>query len=472
MPESNCRIMVVEDDLTILRLCQTALQSWGYHVSIFQNSMQAAEEIEAHGTSYDLILSDFNMPRLNGLQILEQVQKYTPDTPTIIITAFGSVDNALSTMRAGAFEYILKPFKLNHLRTIIEKGLEQRRLFQERQHLHKLIDAKYAFANIIGKSGAIRKIFDTISQVGPSDTNVLITGESGTGKELVARAIHANGNRRSKPFIPINCAAIPESLFESEIFGHEKGAFTGANHRKIGLLESAHHGTFFMDEVFEMPELLQIKLLRVLQDQQLRRVGGNELIQVDARLIAASNKNPETALKEGLIREDFYYRLNVIQIELPPLRDRYQDIRPLALHFLQNNLKETQKNIQGFSEAVLQLFENYSWPGNIRELENVVERAVTLTRGDRIEPDILPAKMRLSVPNSESFDNMAIKFETVSLTEAKQQAIDHIEKKYLDYLLKKHQGNITLISKESGMTRRNIYRLLSRHNLDPDQWRA
>ncbi len=316
---------------------------------------------------------------------------------------------------------------------------------------------------IIGNSAAMRKIFELIENVALTDINVLITGESGTGKELIARSIHHHSARCGKAFVPVNCSAFPESLFEAELFGYERGAFTGAAQRKLGLLEFAHGGTFFLDEVCELPISLQAKLLRVLQDKHLRHLGGNELTQVDVRLISASNRNPEEARAHGMLRDDFYYRLNVINIHLLPLRERVDDILPLANHFLHETLKFSPKCIHGFRGEVLSRFEHYPWPGNIRELENVVQRAVTLAHNDWISLADLPAHFH--------HETNPPKNGKLTLVEAKQMAIQQIEREYLLEMLARYQGNVTKIAADSGMTRRNLHRLLNRHQLKAHEWR-
>ncbi len=320
------------------------------------------------------------------------------------------------------------------------------------------------FDGMLGRSEPMQRIFEVIQNVAPSDVNVLITGESGTGKELVARSIHSRSRRREHAFVPINCSAFPENLFEAELFGYEKGAFTGAGRRKIGLLEYAHQGTFFLDEVCEMPANLQAKLLRVLQDRQLRHLGDNKLIPVDVRLISASNRNLENALRENCLRQDFYFRLNVVNIHLPPLRERREDIPLLALHFLEKFLHASEKEIRGFDDEVMQVFMRYPWPGNVRELENVIERAITLAAGEIITTMDLPANMLPAGNRKPAKTGM-------TLIEAKQRAIDETERQYLLTMLMKYHGNITTLARESGMSRRNVHRLLKRHHIDPGPWR-
>jgi DNA-binding NtrC family response regulator len=367
-------------------------------------------------------------------------------------------------MKAGAFDFIEKPFEADYLKIIIEKGLHQRNLICERNNLLNQLEDKFSFDNIIGKSSIMRNVFEMVDKVAKSDTNILVTGESGTGKELIARSIHARSERKTNPFVPVNCGAFPENLFEAELFGYEKGAFTGATSRKEGLLEFANGGTFFLDEVCELPTTLQTKLLRVLEDRQLRHLGGNALIQTDVRLISATNRDLQNALAEGQIRDDFYYRLNVINIHLPPLRERKEDIPLLAEYFLDKTLKSTAKEIEGFGEEVIHQFEKYDWPGNVRELENIIERAVTLAKGYKITLTELP-------PQLQPEENQAYSFNNLSLSQAKQQTIEELEKKYLIFQLRKHNGNVTKVADESNMTRRNIHRLLKLHNIDPNIWR-
>jgi DNA-binding NtrC family response regulator len=403
------------------------------------------------------------MPGTDGMQVLREAQKYIPHIPVIMFSAYGTIDRAVSAMREGAFDFIEKPFEADHLKVVLEKAMRQRSLIRERDNLLDQLEYKYSFDNIVGKSIEMLYVFEMVESVAKSDSNILISGESGTGKELIARSIHLRSNRKMEPFVPVNCGAFPETLFEAELFGYEKGAFTGAVNRKIGLLEYGHNGTIFLDEVCELQESLQVKLLRVLQNQQLRHIGGNELIQINVRLISATNRDLTEALSAGQLREDFYYRLNVINIHLPPLRERKGDIRLLADYFLHKSLKSSQKYISGFSDEVFNKFEEYNWPGNVRELENMVERAIILAKGERITLAELPKELQ-----KNSRGNL---FVAKSFARAKQDAIDDVEKKYLAYLLQKHRGHITKAAEEAGMTRRNIHRLLNRHNIDPNVWR-
>jgi DNA-binding NtrC family response regulator len=457
------RILIIDDEPDMLTGCSNILAALGNKpVPIAEGSL-ALELIK--NEEFDLIFCDLLMPDIDGMQIIENVQKISPQTPIIIFSAYGTIDRAVAAMQAGAFDFIEKPFDTNRIKIVIEKSLRQRNLIKERNNLLKQLEDKFRFDNIISNSLVMKNVFEMIESVSQSNANVLITGESGTGKELIARSIHAHSNRKTMPFIPVNCGAFPENLFEAELFGYEKGAFTDATNRKIGLLEFADGGTFFLDEVCELPTNLQVKMLRMLQDQMLRRVGGNELIKINLRLISATNRDTQKALDNEQIREDFYYRLNVVNIHVPPLRDREGDINLLANYFLNQKLKSSTKEVLGFTAEALENLERYKWPGNVRELENVVERAVALVRGDLITKNELPLPVQSGKSSSFSFSD-------ISLAEAKQNAIDQTERKYLLYLLKKFKGNVTKIAEEANMTRRNIHRMLNRHSLDPNSWRV
>jgi len=327
---------------------------------------------------FDLVLLDIRMPKLDGISALKKIKANTPETIVIMITAYASADTAIKAMKEGAYDYITKPFKVDEIKLIIKNALEKKNLQKENILLKQAVRDRFHFGNIIGQSPKMVALYDLLEKVSPTKTNILVTGESGTGKELVAKAIHYNSPRKEKPFVTLNCGAIPESLIESELFGHMKGAFTDAIATKKGLFEVADEGTFFLDEISELPLLMQVKLLRVLQDKEFKRVGGTEDIRVDVRIIAATNKELEEAVKEKHFREDLFYRLNVIQIKLPPLRDRREDIQTLANHFLKKYSQELSKNISKISPEALQILLNYGYPGNVRELQNIIERAVAL----------------------------------------------------------------------------------------------
>jgi DNA-binding NtrC family response regulator len=460
---SKPRIMIIDDEPDMLSGCAKIISALGNTPFPVADSTLAVKLLGED--EFDLIFCDLLMPVNDGMEILEACQKLAPNTPVVIFTAYGTIDRAVAAMKAGAFDFIEKPFEAENIKLIIEKGLRQRTFFLERSSLLEQLEERFHFDNIIGKSPEMKSVFEMIENVSRSDVNVLITGESGTGKELIARSIHARSRRRTKSFVPVNCGAFPENLFETELFGYEKGSFTGAGGRKIGLLEYADGGTFFMDEVCELPVNLQIKLLRTLQDRLLRRVGGNELIQVDLRLISATNQDLETVLEKETLRKDFYYRLNVINIQVPPLRERQEDIPLLAEHFLSKYLKQTTKEINGFTDEVLRVFCAYKWPGNVRELENTVERGVTLARGNKITLIDLP-------PHLLNATSSPANYEGKSLTTLKQKAVEDIEKKYLLHLMEKYKGNVTRVAEEAGLTRRHIHRIIKIYNIDPALWRG
>ncbi|MGE5350469.1 MAG: sigma-54-dependent transcriptional regulator [Acidobacteriota bacterium] len=456
------RILVIDDEPDMLSGFSSILSALG-HIPLALSSGPSAVKFMQQ-EEFDLIFCDLLMDELNGFEIIKEANKISPGTPIIIFTAYGTVERAVQAMQLGAFDFLEKPVDTEKLKIVIEKGLRQKKFFKERNNLIRQLDDKFQFDNIVGRSEEMLKVFEMIESISKTDANVLITGESGTGKELIARSIHAHSSRKTKPFVPVNCGAFPEHLFEAELFGYEKGAFTGAASRKIGLLEYANEGTFFLDEVCELPLNLQVKLLRVLQERAVRRLGGNELVGVNFRIISATNRDFDRAAELGQLRSDLYYRLNVINIHLPPLRQRKEDIALLAGCFLKKFVKTANKNIAGFSDEVIATLENYGWPGNIRELENVVERMVIMSKGDVITLSDLPPKLMGEGLKELVFDKM-------KLPEAKQRAIDEVEKKYLIYLLKKYNGNVTHMALEAGMTRRNIHRLLNLYGFDPDKWR-
>ncbi len=459
------RVILIEDNPAILKISTIHLEEMGcYEATPFLDSKAALKTIQ--NEQYDLVITDLSMPDIDGMNILEAVQKNCPQVPVIMVTAHATITAAVMAMKAGAYDFITKPIDYEHLGAVMMKALEYRKIKLERDELRAQLNTKFSYDKIVSNNLEMQKIFKTMKQLNHSDANVLITGESGTGKELIAHCIYAHSMRQAGPFIPINCSAFPGELFESEVFGHEKGSFTGAHKRKIGLLEEANRGTFFMDEAFELPLPMQVKILRALEERELRRIGGSEIIPFDVRFIAATNRDPDKALKEGQIREDYFYRLNVIHIHLPPLRERKDDIRLLADHFLHSLTLKSKSNLKGFRPEVLQCFEHYPWPGNIREMRNIIERAIVLAQQDYIQLDDLPPKLHLP-----ELTNSALTLKNLSLIEAKQRTIIDLEKQYLIISLQKHRGNVARVSEDSGMTRRNIHRLIKRYELDPDVWR-
>ncbi len=382
-------ILIVDDEKNYLFVLEALLGSEGYEIITTDKAADALNLIEE--SELDLVITDMKMPGMNGMVLLEEAKRINPDLPIIIMTAYGTIEMAVEAMKKHAYDYIEKPFKNEQLKLTVKKALYNYRLVKENRMLSQALSEKYRFGNIIGRSRPMLEIYDLITKVSQTKASVLITGASGTGKELIANAIHYNSPRKDKPFISINCGALTETLLESELFGHEKGAFTGAISMKKGRFELADEGTLFLDEVGEMPPPLQVKLLRVLQEMAFERVGGTKTIDVDVRILSASNRNIEQDVKEGNFREDLFYRLNVIHIEVPSLRERGEDIRLLVHHFLEKyGADEKKEKLRLSSEAWKTLF-NHDWPGNIRELENVIERAVVLNNSGLIEPEDFPS---------------------------------------------------------------------------------
>ena len=381
-------VLIVDDEKNYLIVLEALLSPEGYEIITADNPEKALQLIRE--SDLDLVITDMKMPGISGLTILEEAKKINPDIPIIIMTAFGSIEMAVEAMKRHAYDYVEKPFKNEALKLTVKKALQNYRLVKENRLLSEALSDRYRFGNIIGKSRPMQEIYDLISKVSQSKTSVMVSGESGTGKELIANAIHYNSPRKDRPFISVNCGALTETLLESELFGHEKGAFTGAVALKKGRFELADGGTLFLDEVGEMSPTLQVKLLRVLQEMEFERVGGTKTIDVDVRILSASNRNIKDDISKGLFREDLYYRLNVIHIEVPPLRERGEDIRLLVDHFVNKYQVDEGDEKPNLGPETWKIMFNHSWPGNIRELENVIERAVVLSSGGNIAPDDLP----------------------------------------------------------------------------------
>ncbi|MDY7033030.1 MAG: sigma-54 dependent transcriptional regulator, partial [Thermodesulfobacteriota bacterium] len=386
------KILVVDDEAAHRHMIETVLVPEGYEIYQAQDGQAAVEAVEER--FYDLILMDIRMSRMSGIEALKRIKEISPGIPIIIMTAYASIHTAVDALKSGAHDYLMKPLDIEELKILVKKALHHHRLEQENRFLKERLEDRFNFDNIIGTSSAMRALFETMSLVAPTEATVLITGESGTGKELFANAIHQNSPRRDRPFIKVNCAALPETLLESELFGHEKGAFTGAVARKQGRFQMAHKASIFLDEVGEMPLTTQVKILRVLQEREFEPVGSSQTIQVDIRIIAATNKDLEKEIEAGRFREDLYYRLNVVSLHVPPLREHREDIPLLADFFLKKYAEKNQRLIKGFTPKAMDLLMRHSWPGNVRELENVVERAVILTREDTITQSDFPPNIR------------------------------------------------------------------------------
>jgi len=384
----KARILIVDDEQSMREFLEIFFRREGYDVATASSVDEALLEIE--GEEVDVVITDIQMPGRSGIELLKILRKASPDIVVIMITAFGTTETAIEAMKDGAYDYITKPFKVDEIRLVVEKALEMQLLYSENRRLRKELKSQKRERAIIGNSPTMNRVFDLIQQVAVTKANVLISGASGTGKELVARAVHDSSERAEGPFVAINCAAIPENLLESELFGHVKGSFTGAVQNKTGLFEEADKGSVFLDEVGELPQSLQVKLLRVIQEKMIRRVGANTDREIDVRILAATNRNLEDEVHEGRFREDLYYRLNVIQIDLPALNQRIDDVPVLVQHFLEKYSKELGKSVQEISKGAMDKLLSYQFPGNVRELENIVERAVALSRGETIEVDALP----------------------------------------------------------------------------------
>lgn len=457
-------IVVVDDEENMGKILARILEMEGFHVTPFSSPQLALDYI--HKTPPDLVLTDMRMPGLTGLDVLRETRAANANTNVIVMTAYSSVETAVEAMRAGAFDYIMKPFKTDELVMAVSKAVTNTRLLEENEVLTETLHRQVGVgAELIGESPSLRAVKEIIGKAAPSDAVVLIQGESGTGKELVAKAIHNQSPRRKKRFVAINCASIPENLIESELFGHEKGAFTGADRTKMGLMELAHNGTLFLDEIGELPLALQAKMLRVLQEREIQRVGGLHTIPVDIRLLTATNRDLKAAIATKEFREDLYYRLNVIQLQMPPLRERPGDVAILINHFLEKLCRRMNRKRCSISEEAIEALSHYAFPGNVRELENVVERAIVLCACDRIELEDLPSDIRMStdqqLPGTGSTPGAA----PLDYRVAK----DTFERQYLQEAVAAAKGNISEAARMTGLSRRHFYEKLEKLNIKTDR---
>ncbi len=393
--KERVRILLVDDEEPSREALLLLLKNFGYAV-VGAGSGEEAQKLLAPDR-FDIVITDLFLPDCTGIDILKKVKELSPVIEVIMITGHASAETAVKAMKEGACDYITKPLNVDELRIVIAKAVEKKRLLTENVYLKKQLRDRYEFSSIIGNSPAMQKVFSSLQRIIKTDSTVLVLGESGTGKELVAKAIHFNGARKDKPFIAVNCAAIPETLLESELFGHTRGSFTGAIKDKVGKFEAANHGTIFLDEIGTMPMHLQTKLLRVLQEQEVERIGSTKPVKLDVRVVSATNINLEEEIKRGVFREDLYYRLYVIPVNLPPLRERLEDVLPLAKHFIEKYCRAMNRPVLTISKEAVEALEQYPWPGNVRELENVIERTVALTESDHIGVDDLPRNLREDV---------------------------------------------------------------------------
>jgi two-component system response regulator HydG len=449
-------VLVVDDDPGHRTMLRTLLTGWGYTIHEADDGSTAIEKV--HEQAFDLILMDIRMIKVSGLEALGEIKAFNPAIPVIIMTAYSSVETAVEALKSGAYDYLTKPLDFDELRLAMERAMDHRQLKEENRLLRESLGNHFDRQNIIGRSSAMVKLLETVAQVAPSEATVLITGESGTGKEMIAGAIHFNGPRKDGPFVKLNCAAITETLLESELFGHERGAFTGAHKRKEGRFRQAHGGSIFLDEISEMSLAMQVKLLRVLQDREITRVGGEEVINVDVRLIAATNKDLLKEIEVGRFREDLFYRLNVVTLKMPPLRERREDVPLLAKHFLETFCQKNRKELKGFTPQAMDLLLKYDWPGNVRELMNAVERGVVLTNSEYLDEKDLPLSTRDDETEGETPLEQAIPGDL---------PLEEVEKASILKTLELTGGNKSEAARRLGITRRTLHKKLKKYGVMP-----
>ncbi len=449
------RILVVDDESSHRQMIEAVLSAEGYEISQADDGQTAIVAVEDR--FYDLVIMDIRMPKISGIEALKKIKAISPGIPIIIMTAYASVGTAVEALKAGAYDYLIKPLDIEELKILVAKALRFRQLEQENVYLKERLNDRFDFSKILGRSPAMNSLFETMALVAPSEATVLIVGDSGTGKELIASAVHQNSPRKDRPLIKVNCAALPETLLESELFGHEKGAFTGAIARKQGRFQLAHKSSIFLDEIAEMAPATQAKILRVLQEREFEPVGSSQTFKVDTRIIAATNKNLEEEIKAGRFREDLYYRIKVVTLVVPPMRERRDDIPLLADFFLKQYAEKNKRPIKGFTPRAVDLLMRYDWPGNVRELENVVERAVIMARGDMITPLEFPDVL-------QDLDEEA-KASPLALTAGR--SLKEVEKVMILRTLEETGGNRTHAARSLGISRRTLQLKLKEYGINP-----
>ncbi len=457
----NEKLLIVDDEPELLISCERILRGLGLALYTAGSGDEAVEILTREQPG--IILTDLKMPGLDGLALTRVAHQLDRDILVLVMTGFGTVDTAVQAIKQGAFDFITKPFSADQLQVAVERALSQRVLVSQNKNLQHQLADRFSLRQVVGQSPAMLKVFDMVRKVAPTDANILILGESGTGKELFARSMHSHSHRAGQPFVPIDCASLPENLLESELFGYEKGAFTGAHQTKPGLLESAAGGTAFLDEVGELPLSLQAKLLRALQERSFRRVGGSKEICVDIRVITATNRNLRSAVQAKTFREDLFYRLNVISLELPPLRERTGDVLLIARRLLEELGRA--RGVHGISAAARQALESYPWPGNVRELRNAIERAVALAEGEEIQAEDLPPEVLGLKKIQVAAEPGDFALTGLGFTLAKEKAINKFELEYLRQLLARYGDNFSRAALEAGIDRKTLYRLLQKHQL-------
>jgi len=458
---ANARILVVDDEPIVCESCKRILDEEGYEVDVAFSGQEAFEKMKRD--TYDIVITDLKMPGIDGMEVLKTFRSEYPETMVIMITGFSTVETAVEAMKLGAFDYIPKPFTPDEVSLVVKKAIERKSLLLENIYLRSELQEKYGFHNIVGKSKKMQEVYRTIVKVAPTDRTVMIYGQTGTGKELVARAIHYNSPRKDKPFVPVDCAVLAENLLESELFGHVRGSFTGAVTTKPGLFEVAEGGTVFLDEIGNISLSIQAKLLRVLQEREFTPVGGTTPKKVDIRIIAATNKDLEKMIKEETFREDLYYRLNIVPITLPGLKERQEDIPMLAMHFLNKYAEEMGKSIKGFTPAAMEKLVRYAWPGNVRELENIIERTIVMSEGEMVQPEHLP------LPSEKADAEIEVPETSEELKEIKKQlrekAVEDVEKAFILRALERNHWNVTRAAEEVGMLRPNFQAMMRKYGL-------
>lgn len=449
-------ILVVDDDTAHRTMLKTLLSGWGYLIVEADDGSTAIEKVEEE--VYDMILMDIRMVKVSGIEALKEIRIINPAIPIIIMTAYSSVETAVDALKSGAYDYLTKPLDFDELRITISRAMDHTQLKEENRLLKESIGIHFDRRNIIGRSPVMVKLLETVAQVSPSEATVLISGDSGTGKEMVAGALHYNSPRKEAPFIKINCAAITETLLESELFGHEKGSFTGAHRKKEGKFRLAHGGSIFLDEIGEMSMQMQVKLLRVLQEREVTRVGGEDVIKVDVRVIAATNRNLLKDIEQNRFREDLYYRLNVVELKMPPLKERKEDIPLLAQHYLKSYSEKNRKQVKGFTPHAMDALLKYEWPGNVRELMNVIERCIVLSTGEYIDQNNLPFDF-------EKDENITIS-DSGSLISG-DVPLEEVEKATILNTLESTKGNKSEAARRLGITRKTLHKKLKKYGVMP-----
>jgi len=462
------RILIVDDEDIFLDQLSVALKSMGAEIFTAKNGVEALQRLVEK--DFNIILVDLRMPRMDGLELLENIKKTYPAAAVVIISGYGDIPQVVKAMKLGAYDFLQKPFDLDLLELSLKKILQTQDLIEENISLRKEVEERYDFHKIVGKNHKIQRVYELITLAAETDTTTLILGETGTGKDLVARAIHYHSPRRKSPLVTVNCCAVPESLLESELFGHEKGSFTGAHTQRIGRFESAHGGTLFLDEIGDLPSVLQGKLLRFLQEKEISRVGGNKTIRLDVRILSATNQDLAELVKQGRFRKDLYYRINVLSIELPPLRERLDDIPFLASHFLRKYGDLFNRCVDKISPEVLNSLYQYTWPGNVRELENVIEKAVLMERGETIEKLGFPIMSGTNHPFNHADSALPINTD-LPFKELKESLIHKWEIEYLGALLQENKGNISRAAKQARLNYKTFYEKLVKYGFDRKQFK-